>query len=62
MSQRDPLLTVRQLAEREGLPEWKVRKLISGRVSGARLPAYDVGGIRVRQSEYQAWLASRARR
>lgn len=58
---KDPLLTVKQLAEREGLPEWKVRSWVDGRVRGAPLPHYSIGGIRVRASEYQAWLESRRR-
>lgn len=59
---KDPLLTVQQLAEREGVPQWKVRKWIGGRVPGDRLPHYVAGGVRVRDSEYRAWLESRRRR
>lgn len=58
---KDPLLTVRQLAEREGVPQWKVRKWVGGVVAGQRLPTYNVGGIRVRDSEYRRWLESRRR-
>lgn len=63
MSAKDPLMTIRQLAEREGLPEWKVRAWIYGRgLGGERLPHYAVGGLRVRASDYQAWLESRRRK
>ncbi len=56
-------MTIRQLAEREGLPEWKVRAWIYGRgLGGERLPHYAVGGLRVRASDYQAWLESRRRK
>jgi len=58
---KDPLLTVRQLAQREGVPEWKIRSWLAGRVSGGRLPSYSAGGVRVRDSEYRAWLSSRKR-
>lgn len=55
--QDDPLLTVRELAEDQGLTERQVRTLIAK----AGLPAYDVGGIRIRRSEFEAWLATRRR-
>lgn len=60
---RDPLLTIRQLAQIEGLPESKVRGWAYGRgTGGARMPTYKINGVRVRASEYQAWLESRRRR
>lgn len=59
----DPLLTVKQLAQREGIPEWKVREWLGGRARGVPpLPHYAVGGVRVRDSEYRQWLESRRRR
>lgn len=53
----DPLLTVFQLGEREGLSERQVRDLIARK----SLPHYRVNGIRVRLSEYLEWLAARRR-
>jgi hypothetical protein len=57
----DPLLTVAQLAAREGVPEWKVRKWVGGRIPGEPLPHYKAGGVRVRESEYERWLDRRRR-
>lgn len=61
-SKSNPLLTVRQLAECEGLTESQVRVLIDrhglpcyrafGSVRGPR-------GIRIRWSEYLTWLEGR---
>ena len=51
----DPLLTVHQLALREGLSERQVRDLILR----AGLPCYRVNGVRIRLSEYLDWLAGR---
>lgn len=51
----DPLLTVQQLADREGLSVRQVRHLI--RKHG--LPCYRAGGVRVRLSQYLAWLEGR---
>ncbi len=52
----DPLLTVRQLADREGLTERQVRYAIKQ----AGLPCVAAfGGKRVRLSEYLAWLEAR---
>jgi excisionase family DNA binding protein len=61
----DPLLTVRQLARREGLSERAVRSMIERH----GLPAYRAGherrggmrgsGIKIRLSEYLAWLEAR---
>lgn len=51
----DPLLTVSQLAQREGFTERQVRLMISR----YGLPVYRLGGIRIRWSEYREWLASR---
>lgn len=59
----DPLLTIRQLAAREGVPEEKVRGWAYGRGSGgSRLPTVKLAGLRVRESEYQRWVESRTRR
>jgi hypothetical protein len=54
----DPLLTVRRLAEIEGYSERTVRHLIFSH----GLPVYRAGGVRVRWSEYMAWLETRRRR
>jgi excisionase family DNA binding protein len=51
----DPLLTVVQLAALEGIAEDRVRHLIRAH----DLPAYKIGGVRIRLSEYRAWLAAR---
>lgn len=56
MSSDDPLLTVRQLADREGLTERQVRRLIYSH----GLPVYRVCGVRIRWSEYLGWLEGRA--
>ncbi len=53
---RDPLLTVRQLADREGFSQRRVRYLLT-----QGLPSYKAAGVRVRLSEYLAWLGSRRR-
>ncbi len=53
----DPLLTVKQLAELEGFTEDRIRFLINR----CDLPNYKAGGVRIRLSEYQAWLAARRR-
>lgn len=55
MSQ-DPLLTVKQLAQREGIPEWKVREWLRG-----GLPHYRANGIAIRESEHRAWLQTKRR-
>lgn len=52
----DPLLTVRQLAEREGMNERRVRHLLN-----QGLPAYRAAGVRIRWSEYCDWLGGRRR-
>lgn len=52
----DPLLTVRQLAEREGMTERRVRHLLT-----QGLPAYKACGVRIRLSEWHDWLGSRRR-
>jgi excisionase family DNA binding protein len=57
MTNTDPLLTVKQLAKREGVAEWKVREWL--RFGG--LPHYTINGIRIRCSEFKAWLTSRKR-
>ena len=54
----DPLLTVNQLAEREGMTPDRVRYLIKAR----GLPAHKAGGVRIRWSEYLAWLDANRRR
>lgn len=54
----DPLLTVRQLAEREGMTERRVRHLVREH----DLPAYRAAGVRIRWSEYCGWLDERRRR
>jgi hypothetical protein len=46
------MLTVRQLAEREGYTERHVRVLLQ-----AGLPHFDRCGIKIRLSEYLAWMA-----
>lgn len=51
------MLTVRQLAEREGLKERRVRHLLAH-----GLPAYKVHGVRIRLSEYERWLEQNRRR
>lgn len=51
----DPLLTVQQLAEREGLSERQVRHMIKR----GGLPHYKANGVRIRLSEYLGWLAAR---
>lgn len=51
----DPLLTVHQLATREGMNEKQVRYLLREK----RLPHYKAGGIRIRLSEYLSWLETR---
>lgn len=58
----DPLLTVRQLAELEGLKEREVRRLIQSHGlphvclhTSARGPR----GVKIRLSAYRAWLESR---
>lgn len=51
----DPLLTVKALAEREGLSEGHVRFLMRER----GLPHYKVGGVKIRLSEWKAWLESK---
>lgn len=48
----DPLLTVKGLAELEGIPEQTLRKCISRK----GMPHVRMGGIRIRLSEYKAWL------
>jgi excisionase family DNA binding protein len=53
----DPLMTVRQLAAREGVSEDTVRRWI--RRDG--LPHYKAGGIRVRCSAFRAWISGRLR-
>ncbi len=58
---KDPLLTVAQLAAREGVSQSLIRKWVGGYVPGSRLPHYKAGGVKVRDSEYRAWLASRRR-
>lgn len=57
---KDPLLTIAQIAAREGLPEWKVRSWTRAR-GAERMPHYKAGGLMVRASEYQRWLESRRR-
>lgn len=54
----DPLLTVSQLAEKEGVPEWKIRDWLR---APTPLPSYRCGGVRVRLSEYRAWMEARRR-
>ena len=51
----DPLLTVQQLAVREGLTKRQVWRLIYDH----KLPVYRVLGVKIRLSEYLAWLAER---
>jgi hypothetical protein len=58
----DPLLTVQQLAAREGLEVREVRRLIDDHA----LPCHKVHatergprGIKIRLSEYLAWLEAR---
>jgi hypothetical protein len=51
----DPLLTIRQLAEREGLAVHQVVYLIRA----CALPVYRVCGVKIRLSEYLAWLEQR---
>lgn len=53
----DPLLTVQQLAAREGLSERSLRYLIVRH----GVPTYRVGGVRIRRSEWLEWLAARRR-
>lgn len=54
----DPLLTVAQLAELEQITERRLRRLITHH----GLPTYNIGGgIRIRWSEYQAWLETNRR-
>lgn len=58
----DPLLTVKQLAAREGLAERFVRRLIDREgLPVVRMQSTRRGprGIRIRWSEYQSWLDGR---
>ncbi len=50
----DPLLTVKQLAEREGVSEEMVRHFYAKK----GLPHYKACGIRIRYSDYLSWLES----
>jgi len=52
----DPLLTVQQLARREGVAERHVRRMIE-----RGLPAFKACGIRIRLSEYERWLEGHRR-
>ncbi len=52
----DPLLTVKQLAELEGMSQRRVRWFLE-----RGLPHYKAHGIRVRLSEWRAFLAERRR-
>lgn len=61
-SSRDPLLTVQQLAVLEGLDQRHVRNLIERH----GLPCYRIHasargprGVKIRLSEYRAWLEAR---
>ena len=54
----DPLMTVRQLAEWEGMTQDRVWFLIKR----CGLPCYKAGGVRIRWSEYTAWLRGRIRK
>lgn len=56
MSVEDPLLTVKQLAKREGVSIWTVRDWLRARVP---LPHYKANGIRIRWSKYLAWLEAK---
>lgn len=61
----DPLLTVKQLADREGMDERHVRLLIDkhGLPHYRMVPtARGLRGIKIRLSEYMAWLKRGARR
>jgi len=53
----DPLMTVKNLARREGVTERHVRRMIE-----RGLPAYKAVGVRIRLSEYERWLAAHRRR
>jgi excisionase family DNA binding protein len=52
MASDDPLLTVRGLAELEGVSQDTIRNFIKN----SAMPHYRLQGIKIRLSEYQAWL------
>jgi len=60
--QRDPYLTVKEMAEQLGISEEKMRGFIhEGDLPVFRIGSGTSGGIRVRTSAFNAWLRARER-
>ena len=55
----DPLLSIRQLAARQGLGEREIRRYIARGLPCYRMAGAQMKNVKIRQSEFLDWIKAR---